>query len=355
MSLYKRGGVWWSYIWIHNVRHGRSLKTGNKREAALREREFQDELDMRRHKQIQLNPEMPFATLVTRFMGSASYKPYHENQLKSLLPYFGTTPLTELNRVQADTYRRYRKNKDGVVDATVNRDLETMRRILFFGMDSGILLVNPMSRVQMVRARRKRRPILSVEEEPKLLVAATDHLRPIIIAAIDTGMRRGELLSQRAEDVDLTRGVLNVTKSKTVGGEQREIPLTTRLQQLISTLPREGLLFTYKGEPLLNLKRSWATAVKKSGIRPLLFKQLRHTFNTRLMEAGVIQDVRMALMGHSQGTAHSTNDLYTHIELPVMRDAIQKLEAWCAKQTQQLKKEDETATDDGNEEQPEPG
>jgi integrase len=203
-----------------------------------------------------------------------------------------------------------------------------------------------MSRVQMVRARRKRRPVLSVEEEPKLVAAATKHLRPIIIAAIDTGMRRGELFSQRAEDVDLTRGVLHVTRSKTAGGEQREIPLTARLKQLLPTLPQRGLLFTYKGEPIIKIRRSWATAVRKSGIRPLLFKQLRHTFNTRLMEAGVIQDVRMALMGHSQGTARTTNDLYTHIELPVMREAIQKLEAWCAKQTKQQSKEDENTTDD---------
>ena len=340
MSLYKRGGVWWAYIWIHGVRHGRSLKTGSKREAVIREREFQEELDTRRHKQIQLNPEMPFAALATRFIGSASFKPYHDNQLRSLLPYFGETPLTELNRVQADAYRSYRKNKDGVVDATVNRDLETMRRILFFAVDSGILLINPMSRVQMVRARRKRRPVLSLEEEPKLIEAATKHLKPIIIAALDTGMRRGEILSQKAEDVDLTRGVLYVTKSKTAGGEQREIPLTSRMQGLIPTLPQSGLLFTYKDEPIVKLRRSWATAVKNSGIRPLLFKQLRHTFNTRLMEAGVIQDVRMALMGHSQGTARTTNDLYTHVELPALRSAIQKLEAWRTDQAARLNKEE---------------
>jgi hypothetical protein len=54
------------------------------------------------------------------------------------------------------------------------------------------------------------------------------------------------------------------------------------------------------------------------------------------MEAGVIQDVRMALMGHSQGSARTTNDLYTHIELPIMRDAIRKLETWCAEQPAKL-------------------
>jgi integrase len=337
MSLYKRGGVWWSYIHIHGVRHQRSLKTNNKREAELRERDYRQELDVRRHKQIQLNPEMAFAELATKFLGSASALPYHEIPLRNLLPYFGQTPLSEIGRIQADVYRKHRKAKDGVVDATVNRDLQTLRHILFFAVDAGMLLVNPMSRVQMVPERRKRRPILSPEEEPKLLAAADgSHLHPIIITALDTGLRRGELLSQLAEDIDLSRGILSVTHSKTAGGEQREIPLTKRMVELLPTLPRRGLLFTYKGEHIQKLRRSWGTAVKRAGIRPLQFKQLRHTFNTRLMEAGVIQDVRMALMGHSQGSARTTNDLYTHIELPIMRDAIRKLETWCAEQPAKL-------------------
>jgi hypothetical protein len=52
----------------------------------------------------------------------------------------------------------------------------------------------------------------------------------------------------------------------------------------------------------------------------------------------------MALMGHSQGTARTTNDLYTHVELPALRNAIQKLEAWCATQTARLKKEEDNNT-----------
>jgi len=337
MSLYKRGGVWWSYIHIHGVRHAKSLKTKNKREAEIREHEFREELGIRRHRQIQLNPEMPFAELATKFLGSASALPYHEIPLRNLLPYFGNTPLSEIGRIQADVYRKHRKAKDGVVDATVNRDLQTLRHILFFAVDDGTLLMNPISRVQMVPERRKRRPVLSIEEEPKLLAAALgSHLHPIIITALDTGLRRGELLSQLAEDIDISRGLLAVTHSKTAGGELREIPLTQRMVELSSTFPRKGLLFTYKGDQIQKLRRSWGTAVRRAGIRPLQFKQLRHTFNTRLMEAGVIQDVRMALMGHSQGSARTTNDLYTHIELPVMRSAIRKLEVWCAEQAARL-------------------
>jgi len=341
MSLYKRGNVYWSYIWIHGVRHGKSLQTSSCREAERREMEFRSELDIRRHRHTDLNPEMPFSQLAAGFLDSAGVKQYHTERLKKLLPYFGTLPLNEITKLQADEFRRLRKNADEVTDSTVNRDLEALRHILFYAVDRGVLLTNPLSRVQMVRPRRQRKPVLSVEEEDRVIASAEPHLKPIIIAAIDTGMRRGELLAQRAEDVDLVRKVLGVTKSKTAGGEQREIPLTARMAELFSTLQAKGLLFTFKGKPIRKLRRSWATAIRRSEIRPLLFKHLRHTFNTRLMEAGVIQDVRNALMGHAQGRPRTTNDIYTHVEFPVLREAIEKLENWTAQQRSKLKKGEE--------------
>jgi integrase len=188
----------------------------------------------------------------------------------------------------------------------------------------------------MAGIRRVRQPVLSIEEEQPLLAAAAPHLKPLILAALDTGMRRGELFTQRAEDIDMPRKVLSVTHSKTIGGEQREIPLTARMVSLLEDMPKSGLVFTYRGGELNKLRWSWMTAVKNAGIRPLLFRHLRHTFNTRLMEAGVIQDVRMSLMGHSQGRPRTTNDIYTHIELPMLRHAIQKLEAWTVEQQQEI-------------------
>jgi integrase len=336
MSLYKRGGVYWSYIWINNVRHGRSLNTGNKQEAIRREIDFRNELDIRRHKKSNINPEMLFAELATRFLGSSLAKPYHIDRLEQLLPYFGDTPLNEITKPLAEEYRRHRIRVAKITDSTVNHDISVLRRVLFYALDNGILLSNPLCRVRMAGIRRVRQPVLSVEEEPLLIAAAAPHLKPLIIAALDTGMRRGELFAQRAEDIDLPRKVLSVTHSKTVGGEQREIPLTARMVSLLEGLPKSGLVFTYQGHKLDKLRRSWLTAVKNARIRPLNFKHLRHTFNTRLMEAGVIQDVRMSLMGHSQGRPRTTNDIYTHVELPMLRQAIQKLETWTAEQQQEL-------------------
>ena len=341
MSLYKRGGVYWSYIWIHNVRHGRSMKTGSKQEAMRREIDFRNELDISRHKKTNINPEMRFAELATRFMGGGAAKQYHRERLDQLLPYFGDTPLCEITKPLADEFRRHRISTTGVTDSTVNHDIGVLRHILFYALDHGILLLNPLSRVRMAGIRRVRQPILAIEEEPPLLEAAAAHLKPLIIGALDTGMRRGELFSQLGEDIDLHRKVLSVTHSKTAGGERREIPLTARMVALLEDMPKKGLVFTYLGHELGKLRRSWHTAVTNAGIRPLLFKHLRTTFNTRLMEAGVIQDVRMSLMGHSQGRPRTTNDIYTMVETPMLRHAIQKLELWTEQQREEISKRKE--------------
>jgi len=214
-----------------------------------------------------------------------------------------------------------------------------LRHILYWGVDEQLLLANPLARLKMARERRIRRQVLSVTEEILLLAAAKDHLRAMIIAALDTGMRRGEITSQRWEDIDFSRKLLFVTRSKTPEGEAREIPLTERLHEhLLENRKDTGLVINFRNRPVRIIKRSWKTALKNAGLRHVRFHDLRHTFNTRLMEAGVLQEIRMALMGHSAGSkVHAT---YTHIELPAKREAIRKLEQWANQQQQQIKEKD---------------
>jgi len=87
-----------------------------------------------------------------------------------------------------------------------------------------------------------------------------------------------------------------------------------------------GLVFTFHDNPIQQIKTAWKAAIRRAGIRYYRFHDLRHTFNTRLMEAGVMQEIRKALMGHSSG--EDVNSIYTHVELPAKREAIRKLEAW---------------------------
>jgi integrase len=327
MSLWKRGRLYWTYVWMNGIRHAKSTGTANLRQATMIDQRFREELNLRRNQIIEPKPDMTLGELAVRFLAQGDRKDWHVDRLKVLLPYWSKVPIGRIHKSMVVDYRRQRHAAKQLTDTTINRDLEALRHILFWAVDEGLLLKNPFVRLRLVPERRKPRAVVSLEEEVKVIAAAAPHLRPIIITALDTGMRRGELLNQRWEHVDFNRRLLFVSRSKTAGGEGREIPLTERIYSLLlATRKPEGLLFTFKGKPIRIVKTAWKAAIRRAGIRYYRFHDLRHTFNTRLMEAGVMQEIRKALMGHSLG--EDVNSIYTHIELPAKREAIRKLEAW---------------------------
>jgi integrase len=269
------------------------------------------------------------------------------DRLKLLLPYWADIPIGRIYKGLTTDYRKHRHAEKTVTDTTINRDLEALRHILFWASDEGLLLANPLARMRMVPERRKPRVVLSLADEKKLLGHAAPHLCRIITAALDTGMRRGELLCQRWEHIDLSRNLISVSTSKTAGGVGREIPCTDRLAVLLrESRETSGIVFTFEKNPIVQIKTAWKAAIRRAEIRYYRFHDLRHTFNTRLMEAGVMQEVRKALMGHSSG--EDVNSIYTHVELPVKRDAIRKLERWVREQ--QANQPDQEGGPNGKEE-----
>lgn len=368
MSLYKRGHVWWSAVWIDGVRHMRSLETANRRQAETLESRWKDELHRERFQLPQFRPDMPFGELYARFLAEGDVKPYHKQHAKKFLDWFAAIPIGRITKNDIARYRKLRHEEHWrthtkvgkpLSETTVNRDIEVVRRLLYWAADEGFLPANPIARVRLVRERRARRPVMSVAEEVKLLAAASKHLRLIVTAALDTGMRRGELLNQQWEDVDFDRKLISVTHSKTPEGEHRLIPMTERLHgMLVDRRKPSGNVFLYEtvsnasteGEgartvtarPIHRIKTAWAGALRRSGIPHYRFHDLRHTFNSRLADIGIIADVRKELMGHTGGG--DVHSLYTHIELPTLRDAIRRLQEWHAAKIRALDEAGEAAS-----------
>jgi integrase len=339
MSLFKRGNTWWAYVWIDGVRHHKSTGTSNRRKAETILRQFHDELNDARQRLPQLKPEMTFGELATLFIGSGMGKPHSLDRLKHLLPFFADMLLLQINTSAIRKYRQERNREKTLTAATVNRDLSVLRRVLYWGVEEGYLSSNPMGRLRMERERRTKRPVMSLREEQLLVAAAPPHLQRIILCALHTGMRRGEILSQRWEDIDFDNRILHVTHSKTPEGEAREIPLTNRLNKMLQAQrARRGPVFTYDGDAIKIIKTTWASSLRRAGIRHFRFHDLRHTANTRMMLAGVLQEVRREIIGHSSQRSRDVNDRYTQIELPEKREAIRKLEAWLEAQMLLLQK-----------------
>jgi len=342
MALYKRGGTYTSMVWVDGVRYIRALHTGNKRLADTLDRQHKEELIERQYQMPQFNPSMTFGELYARFVAEGNAKEYHRDRAKYVLDFFSKLEVGRITRNDVLRFRKlrqaeYAKLRPGRVltDATANRDVGVLRRILFWAVDEGILQANPLARVPMVRERRRRRPVMSVADEQKLLAEAAPHLARIIRFALFTGMRRGEIFHQLWEDIDFDRNVLSVTHSKTPEGEHREIPLSSQVVALLGPERQDsGLVFTYKGEQLHRIKTAWKATIRRAGIPYLRFHDLRHTFNSRLVEVGVIADVRKELMGHSRGG--DVHSIYTHVELPLLRTAIDKLDVWYEAQLKAL-------------------
>lgn len=336
MSLLKRGKVWWSYFFVDGLRHQYSTGTANRRQAEAVEAKLKKEANERRFQLVQSDPDLTFGAIAARFIASGIAHRHHLYHLEILLPYFAEIPALRLTKAMTEEFRRKRQAERPAKpckDATVNRDLSVLRHLLYWAVEERLVMANPLARLKMARERRTRRQVVSVAEEQKLLAVAPPHLHAIIVAALDTGMRRGEITSQLWSDIDFPRKLLYVTKSKTPEGEAREIPLTDRLYAWLSAHRQEkGVVFGYHGESIKSIKTTWRTALRNSGIRKARFHDLRHVFNTRLMEAGVMREVRMALMGHSTGS--NVQSIYTHVELPAKRDAIRKLQAWVKQQPQ---------------------
>ncbi|HEY6763213.1 MAG TPA: hypothetical protein VI386_00450, partial [Candidatus Sulfotelmatobacter sp.] len=179
MTLYKRGQKWSISLWIDGIRHLKSTGTTNRREAEGIEREFREELNRKRHQIREASPEMTFAELAARFLADGLPRPYHLDRLKALLPYFGEFPIGHISKPSVRDYRVRRQKEKRLTEATLNRDVEVLRHLLYWALDEGFLTTNPLTRIRLPKQRRQPRPIMSIAEEDKLLGAASPHLQRI--------------------------------------------------------------------------------------------------------------------------------------------------------------------------------
>lgn len=193
--------------------------------------------------------------------------------------------------------------------ASVNRELSLLRQIFVFALSEDLILRNPFVRAKNIISTAGevcRDRILSREEE-KLLLAACDnrgrrHILPLIITALDTAMRKGELLKLQWTDVDTLAGVITVQATNTKTEKTRLIGMTQRvkshLARLWETSPKNAhyLVFGIKN----NFNRAWRSALKKIGTGDLHFHDLRHTAITRMIRAGIPASEAMKISGHTE-------------------------------------------------------
>jgi integrase len=220
--------------------------------------------------------------------------------------------------------------------ASVNRELALLRRMLNVATSEGWLIKNPFTQGEPLIStadEMKRQRILSRDEE-KTLLAACDapkrgHLKSIVIAALDTGCRLGELLKLRWRDVDLNAGQITLVAFNTKTATARRVALTTRLKLVLAELKEQA-----PDRPemrvfgiLNNVKSAFSGARKDAGLQDVRFHDLRHTAATRLVAMHIPLSEVGRILGHSQA---NTTYRYVNADIETAKRAAAALDSFHA-------------------------
>jgi integrase len=242
--------------------------------------------------------------------------------MKHLLQAFGEL---KLSSIQAKLIERYkRRRREEVSAASVNRELVLFKHMFHKAVDWQYMNMNPAQTVKLLKEPQGRLRYLLPEEREFLLQECSGMLRAIVITALETGMRKSELLNLTWKDVDLIRRTITVTRTK--NNEIRVLPISDTLQPILERLYRErrGLYVFAKedGSSYGNWRGSFESACDRAGIEDLRFHDLRHTFASYLVMAGVDIRTVQELMGHKD---IKMTMRYSHLSKAHLLEAVNKI------------------------------
>jgi len=246
------------------------------------------------------------------------------HNVNCLKKFFSGLYLYEITSEMVDRFKAERIKK--VSPARVNRVLSCLKSMFNRAIEWDKVEENPVVKVKMLRVKNNRLRYLEKEEIFKLLVNCNERLKPIVIVAINTGMRRGEILGLKWHDIDFRRSIIYLLNTK--NDERREIPFNNATKTALISVRRQSespYIFCNKyGKSYISLRTSFFTALKKSGILNFRFHDLRHTFASHLVTLGIDLNTVRELLGHK---SLEMTLRYAHLSPDHKRRAVDKLES----------------------------
>lgn len=251
-----------------------------------------------------------------------------------LVPAFGKKRLDEIGPAEVEQYKA-RKLREGQAAKSVNNHLTVLRKLLNLAAEWGVLPHAP--KVKQLKVVHGEIQFLTFEETDRFVRAAAPEWKAFVVTALKTGLRVGELLALKWEDLDLVAGRLIVRRTlwqdqegSPKGGRTREVPLS---DEAVATLKAHRHM---KGQYVFcepdgrRLTHSRVKDVvpficKRAGLaKRLTTHDLRHTFASHLVMRGVTLKAVQELLGHA---SIDMTMRYAHLSPNVKREAVQLLDA----------------------------
>ncbi len=219
--------------------------------------------------------------------------------------------------------------------STVNKDL-TMLKSIFNRANEWQMLNghNPAKSIKKLKEDNERCRWLTEEEQQRLLSLCQGVTRVIVLIALKTGLRWGEIINLKwrqapnSNYVDFENDTIFIHESLSKSKKPRYVPLADSVKQALMDFPQHseaGYIFVNPktGKPYDNVKKSFHSALRKAGIKDFRFHDLRHCFASQLVRNGVDLYVVQKLLSHS---SPKMTQRYAHLRDDHLREAVEGLE-----------------------------
>ncbi len=296
MAIFKKQGAYWIDYYFQGRRkrekigasHKLAREVLHKRKLEIAERRFFPE---RQRASVSFREfGQKYWEAHGRFLRSGNAKHLHAKIIES----FGQKTLDQLSAF--DFQQFYNKKLQETSASTANRYRDHLHSMFNRAREWGDFAgENPLSKVRKKREENHRLRFLSKDEMETLMMKCNARIYPVLVCALMTGMRKGEILSLQWENVDLEQGVIYILKSKS--GKRREVPISSTLREVLSKLgpQREGPVFDV---PDITLRRYFSQALKDAKIAGFRFHDLRHTFASHFLMRTNDLPALQRILGH---------------------------------------------------------
>jgi integrase len=200
-----------------------------------------------------------------------------------------------------ERYKATRKDA-GANLATINRELACLKTIFNIAILWGKLDSSPAKQIRRFPVNNLREKILSDEDMRRLIEVAAPRIKPVLIIALSTGMRRNEILGLRWQNVHFDGKYIFIEYSKS--GRTRQIPMSNLIIETLKNIPRVSEFVFYNAEKKRNVslfavRDAFLRACEKAKIKGLRFHDLRHCAASAMVRKGIDLVTVSKILGHS--------------------------------------------------------
>jgi integrase len=333
-TIYQRGAIWWVKVHADGRPVYESSGSVNKSDAIrLRDRmlakkergELQGRFGVVLIDEL-LNDFLVYAKTHVRPETGYIYRKVVERHIR---PFFGKLKVQRLTTRHFEDYRATRAAA-GANNTTVNRELSLLRIALNNGRKCTPPKVTIIPYFPMTPENNVRTGFLADEQYKVLLDELTPDLKPLFTTAVETGVRRGELLAIRWDQVDFEQGLIVLERTK--NGQGRSVPiLSGDMEDFLRAAKAERddkwpaceWVFSRDGEQVRDFRATWTEACKRAGVPDLRFHDLRRTAVRNMRRAGVPQVIRMKISGHKTDSMERRYNIVDSEDLSIAKELME--------------------------------